>query len=179
MNVEERLTSEVRELGVFAEDSEDFALDADVCCWGVDGGHFGVGGLQSDHGAFAIEALEGGVGAVDEGDDDLAFACGAGAFDEDIVAGDDVFVAHGVSAYFEGEDFAVADDVTEGDGFGGFDGLYGLPGGDTPEKGEAVVALFGGAGGEYVDGPAAVVRALEEALVLEVGDVFMHGGEGA
>jgi len=41
---------------------------------GVDGGHLGVRGLEADHAAFTVEALEGGVGAVDEGDDDLAFA---------------------------------------------------------------------------------------------------------
>ena len=65
--------------GVFAEDAEDFALNADVGGGGVDGSHFGVGGLQADHAALAIEALEGGVGAVDEGDNDLALAGGAGA----------------------------------------------------------------------------------------------------
>jgi hypothetical protein len=28
--------------GIFAEDAEDFALDADVCGWGVDGSHLVV-----------------------------------------------------------------------------------------------------------------------------------------
>lgn len=64
---------------VFAEDAEDFALNADVGGGGVDRSHFVVGGLQADHAALAIEALEGGVGAVDEGDDNLALASGAGA----------------------------------------------------------------------------------------------------
>ena len=73
-------------LGVFAEDAQDFALDADVCCGGVDGGHLAVGGLESDHGALAVEALESGVCAVDEGDDDLAFAGGAGSFHEHIIS---------------------------------------------------------------------------------------------
>lgn len=90
-----------------------------------------------------------------------------------------MFVAHGVAADFEGEDLTVADDVAEGDTFGGFDGFDGLAGGDASEEGEAVVAFFGRAGGEDVDGAAAVVCALEEALILEIGDVFMDGGEGA
>src|SRR3981189_3273894 len=94
-------------LCVFAQDAENFALDADVGGGGVDGGHFGVGRLQADHAAFAIEALEGGVGPIDEGDDDLAFAGGAGALNQDVVSGDDVLVAHGVAAYFKGEDLAV------------------------------------------------------------------------
>ncbi len=165
--------------GVFTEDAEDFALNADVCGRGVDGGHLVVRGLESDHAAFAVEALEGGVGAVDQGDDDLAFAGGASAFDEDVVAGDDVFVAHGVAAYFEGEDLAVSDDVAEGDALGGLDGLDGFAGGDAAEKRQAIGAFFAAADGKDVDGAAAVVRSLQQAFVLEVGDVFMHGGERA
>ena len=120
-------------LGVFAEHAEDFALDADAGSLGVDGGHFGVGGLETNEIAFAVEAFEGCVGAVDEGDYDFAFAGGAGALNQNVVAGDDVFVAHGVAADFKSEDFAVADDVAEGDAFGGFDGLDGLAGSDAAQ----------------------------------------------
>ena len=98
-------------LGVFAEHAEDFALDADAGGGGVDGSHFGVGGLEADEVAFAVEALEGGVRAVDQGDDDFAFAGGAGSFHEHVIPRDDVFVAHGVTTDFEGVDLAVADDV--------------------------------------------------------------------
>ncbi len=63
----------------------------------VDWGHFDVRGLEANHTAFAVEALEGGVGAVDERDDNLTFPGGAGAFDQDVVARDDMFVAHGVA----------------------------------------------------------------------------------
>ena len=129
-------------LCVFTEDAENFALDADVGGGGIDGGHLGVGGLQADHAAFAVEALEGGVGAVDEGDDDLAFAGGAGALDQDVVAGDDVLVAHGVAAHLEGEDLAVADDVRERDAFGGFDGFDGLAGGDAAHERAGDRSLF-------------------------------------
>jgi len=122
-------------LSVFAEHAEDFALDADAGGGGVDGGHFGVGGLEADEVAFAVEALEGGVRAVDQGNDYFAFAGGAGALDQDVIARDYVFVAHGVAADFEGVDLAVADDVAERDGLGGFDGLYGFAGGDAAEQG--------------------------------------------
>ena len=166
-------------LCVFAEDAEDFALDADVGGGGVDGGHLGVGGLEADHAAFAVEALEGGVGAVDEGDDDLAFAGGAGALDQDVVAGDDVLVAHGVAADLEGEDLAVADDVAEGDALGGLDGLDGLAGGDAAQQGEAIGAFLAAADGQNVDGTAAIVRALKQAFVLQIGDVLVDGGERA
>ncbi len=162
---------------VLAEDAEDLALDGDAGGGGVDGCHLGVGGLEADHRAFAVEAFEGGLGAVDEGDDDLALAGGAGSFDEDVVSGDDVFVAHGVAADLEGEDVAVADDVVEGDALGVFDGLDGMAGGDASHEGEPVGAFSAGAGGKNVDGAAAIVGALEEALGLEVADVFMDGGE--
>src|SRR5882757_861527 len=121
-------------LCVFAQDAENFALDADVGGGGVDGGHFGVGGLETDHAALAVEALEGGVGAVDEGDDDLAFAGGAGALDQDIVTGDDVLVTHGVAADLEGEDLTVADDVAERDALGGFNGFDRAASGDAAKK---------------------------------------------
>ena len=165
--------------GVLTEDSEDLALDADVGGRGVDRSHLSVRGLEADHAALAIEALEGGVGAVDEGDDDFALAGGAGALDQHVVAGDDVLVAHGVAADFEGEDLAVADDVVEGDALGGFDGFDGLAGGDAAEQREAVCALLAGAGRQHIDGAAAIMCALQETLVLQIGDVLVDGGERA
>ena len=166
-------------LCVFAEDAENLTLNADVGGRGVDGGHLGVGRLQADHAAFAVEALEGGVGAVDEGDDDLAFAGGAGALNQDVVSGDDVLVAHGVAAHFKGEDLAVADDVRQRDALCGFDGFDGLAGCDAAHERKAVGALFAAADGENVDGTAAIVGSLKQSLVLQIGDVLVHGGEGA
>jgi hypothetical protein len=163
--------------GVFTEDAEDLALDGDACGGGEDGSHLGVGGLETDHISLAVEALEGGIRAVDQSDDDLAFAGGAGTLDEDVVAGDDVFVAHGVAANLEGEDLAVADDVAEGDAFSGFNGLDGLAGGDAAEQRETISATAAAAGGENVNGAAAIVRSLEQAFVLQIGDVLVHGGE--
>jgi len=90
-----------------------------------------------------------------------------------------VLVAHGIPSYFEGEDFAVANDVRERDALCAFDGLDRLAGSDATEQGETVGAFFTAANGEYVNRAAAVVRALEQAFVLEIGDVFVHGGERA
>jgi hypothetical protein len=163
--------------GVFPQDAQDFALDADVGGGSVDGGHLCIGGLEPDHAALAVEALEGSVGAIDQSDDDLALACGAGALDEDVIAGDDVLVAHGVTADFEGEDFTVADDVVERDALCCFDGFYRPAGGDAAKQGKTVGAFFSGTGGQHVDGTAAIVGALEQALILQIGDVFVHGGE--
>lgn len=125
-------------LCVLSEYAENLALDADIRGRGVDGRHLGIGGLEADHAAFPVEALEGCVGAVDESDDDLALACGAGALDENIVAGDDVLIAHGVASYLEGEDFAIANDVREGDALCALDCFDGLAGGDAAEQRQTV-----------------------------------------
>ena len=162
---------------VFAEHAENAALDGDVGGGDDDGVHFGVGGLEANHGALEVEALEGGFGSADEGDDDFALAGGAGAFDEDVVAVDDVLVAHGFAADLEGEDFAVADDVAEGDGLRGFGGFDGQAGGDAAHEGQAVGGAGAAARGQDVERAAAVVGARDEALVLEVGDVLVHGGQ--
>ena len=135
--------------------------------------------MQTNHAAFAIEAFEGGIGAVDEGHDDLTLPGGAGAFHQNVVTRDDVLVAHGVSAYLKGEDFAVADDVREGDALGGLDGLNRLAGGDAAHEGQAVGALLAATDGEDIDGTAAVVGPLKETLVLQIGDMFVNSGEGA
>ena len=45
-----------------------------------------------------------------------------------------MLIPHGVATDFEGEDLAVAEDIAEGDGLCGFNGFYGLSGGDAPEQ---------------------------------------------
>ena len=167
----------VQILRVFTENAQNLPLDADAGSGGVDGRHFGVGGLETNHTALAVKTLEGSVGAVNEGDYDLAFPGGTCALDQNVVAGDDVLVAHGVAAYFEGEDLAIANDVGEGDALCGFDGFYGLASGDSAHERQAIGALFATAGRKDIDGAAAVVRTLKEALVLQIRDVFVHGGE--
>lgn len=167
----------MRNSGVFSEDAEDLALNAHVGCCSVDRGHLLVRGLKADHGALAVKALEGGVSSVDQGDDDLALTSRAGTLDQDVVAIDDVFVSHRVAADFKGEDLAVTDDVAQRDGLGGFDGFDGLARGDAAKQGQAVVAFLTDAGGQHVDRTAAIMRALEEALVLQIGDVLVNSRE--
>lgn len=168
-----------RNSDVFAKDTEDFSLNTYVCRGSKDGGHFSIGRLKTNHViALTIEALEGGIGSIDESDDYFSFAGSAGSFDQDVVSGDDVLIAHGVATNLEGEDFAVADDVVEGDGFGGLDGFNGFACGNPPHEGEAIRGSLG-ASREHIDGTAAIVRALEQALVLQICDVFVNCGERA
>ena len=166
-------------LGILAEDSQDFALNADVCCGRVDGCHLSIGWLEPDHISLSIEALEGGVRAIDQGDDDLSLSCGAGALDEDVVPGDDVFVSHGITTDFKGEDFPVSDDVSEGDAFSGLDGFYRLACSNASEQRQSVGTLLCRSGWKYIDGPATVMSPLEETFVLKIRDVFVDGGERA
>ena len=90
-----------------------------------------------------------------------------------------MLVAHGVAAYFEGEDLTIANDVGERDTLSGFDGFYWLAGCDAAQERKAIGALFPASGREDVDGTAAVVGTLKQALILKIGDVLMHGCEGA
>ena len=166
-------------LSVFPQDAENFALDADVGSRRVDRRHFGVGGLEADHAAFAIETLKGGIGAIDEGHDDLAFARGAGPLNQNVIAGDDVLVTHGVAAHFKGKDLPVADDIRQRDAFSGFDRFDRLAGGDAAHQRQAIRAFFAAANGEDINRTAAVVGALEQTFVLEIGDVLVHGGKRA
>lgn len=133
--------------------------------------------MQANHAAFAVKTLEGSVGTVDEGDDDLAFTGGSRALDQDVVAGDDVLVAHGVATDFEGEDLAVADDVGERDAFRGLNSLDWLAGGDSTHEGEAIGAFFAAARGKDIDRTTAIVGSLEKTFVLQIRNVLVHGGE--
>src|SRR6185437_5657689 len=104
----------------------------------------------------------------------FSFARGFGAFDQDVIATDDVFVAHGIAADFEGEDFAVPDDVGERNALGGFDGFDWLAGGDAAEERKPIESLLAGAWRQDIDGAAAVVSTLQQTFVLQVGDMLVY-----
>ena len=88
-----------------------------------------------------------------------------------------MLVAHGVAADLKGEDLAVADNVTQRDALCGLNGFNWLSGGDAAQQRQAFRALPAGACGQDVDGTAAVVRPLQQAFVLQIRDVLMHGGQ--
>jgi hypothetical protein len=85
--------------------------------------------------------------------------------------------SHGVSADLQGKHFTIADDVTQADAFAGLRCLDRLSGSDPPEQGKAVRSPGFAARRKHVDGAAAVVRPLQQALLLQVGDVLVHGGQ--
>ena len=90
-----------------------------------------------------------------------------------------MFVTHGITADFEGKDLTITDNVREGDAFGSFDGLDRLTGRYATQKRETVEALFSAASRENIDRAAAIMCALKKAFLLQICDVFMHGGERA
>ena len=114
---------------------------------------------------------------MDEGYDDLALAGRAGSLDKDVVAVDDVFVAHGVTADLKGEDIAVADHVVERDALLRLHGFNREAGGDAAGKGELDAGASAGTRRQQVDGATAVVHTVEQPFFLEVGDVLVHGGQ--
>jgi hypothetical protein len=126
---------------------------------------------------LGIETLQRGVRAVDEGDNDLSLAGSPGAFDQHVIAVDDVLVAHGIAADFEGEHVAVADNVVKGNCFWILHGFNGHAGCDSACEQESVTGAIAGSGRQDVDGPASIVDPIEEALLFKVGNVLVHGGQ--
>ena len=65
--------------------------------------------------ALGVKALQRGLGSAHQRHHDLSLARRACALDQHIIAVDDVLVAHGVAAHFEGKDIAIADHVMQRD----------------------------------------------------------------
>ena len=101
----------------------------------------------------------------------------ASALDEYVVAADDMLVAHGIAAHFQGKDVAIAHDVVQRDALRLLGGLDGQTRGDAAGQRQAVAGAGARARGQHVDGAAAVVDAVEQALLFQVGNVLVHSGQ--
>ena len=167
----------VPNLPVFAQHAQDAALNGHVRCRNVDRVHFEIGRLQADYVALGVKAFERRFVSVHESHDDFALAGCSCPFDENVVAVDDVLVAHGVSTHLEGEDIAVADDVVQRDGFGRLDCFDRQTGGNSASEGKLETGAGAGPWRQQVDGSAAVVHAVEHALLFKIGDVLVNGGQ--
>jgi hypothetical protein len=89
-----------------------------------------------------------------------------------------VLIAHRFAADFEGEDFAVADDVAERDALGGLNGLDRAASGDAAKQRQAVCRLVCcERGGSTSMERLRLCARLQQALALQVGDVLVHRGQ--
>src|SRR4051812_47424420 len=70
---------------------------------GVDRRHRRVGGLQPDVALLAVDALDGGLAAIDERGDDLAVLGGLLTAHDDVIAAVDAVVDHRLTAYAQEE----------------------------------------------------------------------------
>src|SRR5579863_4075448 len=86
-------------LAIFPENPENAPLNGDLTCRNVDRLHFSIRWLQSNHLPFWVKSLERCLGAADECDHDFSVTSRACPFDENIVATDDMFVAHGITPH--------------------------------------------------------------------------------
>ena len=161
----------------FTDDGEDAALNGDASGGHDDGLHFGVGGLQANHIPLKKIMLQGGLRAVDQRDDYLALASGLGFFDQHIVTMHDVVVTHRLSADFKRKDGFVVDNIVQRQAIAIFHRLQRATGGDAAHQGNFEA---GGcfALGQHIDGAAVIVGATEQTFSLQVGDVFVDGGQG-
>src|SRR6185369_13135549 len=104
---------------VFPDEPDDDALDFDRRTrLDDDRIHGGVGGLEADMIFLFVEALECGLAAVDEGDNHFTVAGSGLLGDDDVVAGVDAFVDHGVA--FDLQDVGVLAADHEGRDFESF-----------------------------------------------------------
>src|SRR3954470_5330097 len=147
---------------------------------GVDdaGFHGAVRGLEADLAAFLVEALEGGLAGVEEGDDLLAVAGALAAFDDDEVAVAEVILDHAVAAHLQDVDAALAvEQGLEVQLLAGLDGLDRRAGGDVAEQRELGRALLVGEPLVRHDLQRAslVLVAAEDPLFFQRADVLEDG----
>lgn len=169
---------------VFAKNADDAALNADFASVHYDGRHLGVGGLQANLAArLAEEALQSGVAVTYQGYDDLAGIYDLSLLDDDVVAIENVVVAHGFAADLKDEIILAASEVGEGKRFAIFDCFDGVASGDAAHKrkigGAAGSKLIAYGLGELADfdGAALIVAAANETLLLEGGKMFVNSGK--
>src|SRR5438105_4583668 len=162
-----------RRLGEPADDPDDLALDLHVP--GVDGLHLAVGGLQPDAIALLIEALEGRGVVLEDGDHDLPVACGLLGLDDDVIAVVDVVLDHRLPADPEYERVVPRRELRRKRHRLGpvLVGLDRLPGRDLADDRRAhdLGAVTAGKG----EGPRAGGLLLEAAVLLQLGQVVVHG----
>src|ERR1700735_4770620 len=105
-----------QESGVLAQDPQHPALDCQLLCRHVNGGHLHIRRLEPDPIALNVIALQGGLAPAHQRGDALARAGRLHALYQHIVTMNDVFVAHRVAAYFEGKNVFVSNNIAERNG---------------------------------------------------------------
>jgi len=114
---------------------------------------------------------------VDEGDDDLTLPRRSGTLDENVVPIDDVLVAHRIASHLESEDIFGANDIPQRDRFDILRGFHWQSRCDSARKRQSIAGSVSSTWRQDIDGTAAVVHPIQQALLLEICDVLMHGGK--
>src|SRR6266511_415827 len=166
---------------VLPDDADHDALDHDVALVHPQRGHRRVRRLEADPTAgFTIELFDCGARPLHQGYHRLAVVGLVALVHDDEVAVLDVLVDHRLAADLEDVAAAATRDELVGhrDGVPAGDRLDRRPGGDEPEQRQlrrAGLTL----GGCDLDRATFVVRPVDVALALQVGEMLVHRGEGA
>ena len=94
---------------------------------------------------------------------------------QNIVAVDDVLVAHGVAAYFKGEDIAVAHHIVQRDALRRLEGLDRHAGGDASGQRQPVAGAGSRPGGSTSMERLRLCTRSNMPFLFKVGNVLMHG----
>src|SRR3954462_11140958 len=137
--------------------------------------HRRVRRLQADLAAnLAVELLQGDVRSAQQRDDHLAVVRGLAVFDDDEIAIPNLLVDHGVAAHAQHVGIALTDKIfRDGKGLVRSDGFNGQPGRDVSQQWQLDRAPTR-ACRDHFNRAAAIPRALDEALFLKIGEVFVH-----
>src|SRR3954468_2153832 len=140
--------------------------------------HRRVRRMQADLAAhLAVELLQGDVRSAQQRDDHLAVVHGLAVFDDDEIAIPNLLVDHGVAAHAQHVGIALTDKIfRDGKGLVRSDGFNGQPGRDVSQQWQLDRAPTR-ACRDHFNRAAAIPRALDEALFLKIGEVFVHCGE--
>src|SRR5580698_1222770 len=88
-----------------------------------------------------------------------------------------MFIAHRLAPHLQREDLTAANDIAQRNAIQVFYRFQGKAGSNAPQKREALAASTLWPRGKNIDGSAAVVRPLQQSLVLQIRNVLVHGSE--
>jgi hypothetical protein len=72
------------------------------------------------------------------------------------------------------EHVAIANYIVERDALGGFSRFHRQTGGDSAHQRKTIRRARARSGGQHIDRPAAVVHAIQQSLLFEIGDVLVN-----
>src|SRR5580704_2544052 len=153
------------------------------CRWHDDRLHGHIRRLQPDVLALTVKAFQRGIAGIDQRDDNVAVVRSLGFLHEHVIAVKDVFILHGFPTHLKHEHVLRAHEIRQRNGLRILHRFNRLTCGDASQQGQHQAGIHAhgllqpSLGRHQIDGAAAVIVAREQALLLQIRDVLVHGGQ--